>query len=221
MTLRRTLRAIVLFVTVTAVTALVTAPAQAAPGDAVAVGSAGSVNVHLDSAPIVVDPIAVCRSDGPAQGSSGTVAVDDFVSYTDGRSTCTVDDAGEIASVEVSGGRFRLDGLRDFGGPRIRLAGFGARCDTTLAGTSSSIQLSGLSGVAVPADLPPNYVTTIANPSVGQPPLATVTFNETIVPSPPDGSMTLNVMHIRLFPEGPGQNTGDVVVGSVHCAPVS
>ena len=79
------------------------------------------MNVHLDSAPIVVDPIAVCRSDGPAQGSSGTVAVDDFVSYTDGKSTCTVDDAGEIASVEVSGGRFRLDGLRDFGGPRIRL----------------------------------------------------------------------------------------------------
>ena len=63
-------------------------------------------------------------------------------------------------------------------------------------------------------------MTTIANPSVGQPPLATVTFNETIVPSPPDGSMTVNVMHIRSSRRA-GPNTGDVVVGSVHCAPVS
>jgi len=220
MTLRRTLRATVLSVTAMTVTALVAAPAQAAPGDAVAEGSVGSVNVQLDSEPITVDPIAACHSDGPPQGSSGTVAVEDFVTYTNGTSTCTVDDAGEIASVEVSGGRFRLDGLRDFGGPRIRLSSFTARCDTTLTGSSSSIRFSGLSGVSVPSDLPPNYQVTIANPTAGQPPLATVTFNESIIPNPPDGSMTVNVMHIRLFPQGPGENTGDVIVGAVHCAPV-
>jgi hypothetical protein len=48
--------------------------------------------------------------------------------------------------------------------------------------------------------------------------MATVTFNEVIVPSPPDGSMTVNLMHIRMFPLG-GPASGDAVVGAVHCAP--
>jgi len=217
MTLRRTLRALALSATAIV---LVAAPAQATPGDAVAEGSVGSVNAHLDSAPIIVDPIAACRSDGPLQGSSGNIEVEDFISYTNGKTKCAVDGAGEIASVEVTGGRFRFDGLRDFGGPRIRLTKFTARCATTLTGSGSSIELSGLSGISAPADLPTNYKVTIANPNAGQPPLATVTLNEMVVPSPPDGSMTVNLMHIRLFPEGPGQNTGDVIVGAVHCAPV-
>jgi hypothetical protein len=50
--------------------------------------------------------------------------------------------------------------------------------------------------------------------------MATVTFNEAVLPSPEDGSMTLHLMHIRVFPQG-GPTSGDAYVGTVHCAPVS
>jgi hypothetical protein len=218
MTLRRTLRALVVSATALVLAA---APAQATPGAAVAAGSVGSVRVHLDSEPVTVDPIAACDSAGPQEGSGGDVEVEDLVGYENGRSTCTVDDEGEVASVEVTGGLFWFDGLREFGGPRISLAGYTVRCDTSSTGSTSSIQLSGLSGISAPADLPVNHLVTIANPSVGQPPLATVTLNEAVVPIAADGGSTVNLMHIRLFPAGPGQNTGDVIVGSVHCAPVT
>jgi len=199
-------------------TALAAVPAQASAGDAIAKGSVGTVNATVAGEAVTVDAIAPCDTVGPPQGSSGEVAVDGFVTFTSGTSTCTVNDAGEIASVEVKGGRLRIDALRDHGGPRIRLSSYEARCNTTLTGSSSWVQFSGASGFAVPENLPANHVVTIPGAS-GQPPLATITLNETIVPSPADGSMTVNLMHVRLFPQG-GPDSGDIVVGSVHCAPV-
>jgi hypothetical protein len=222
MTFRRTLRtALALTGTLlVTVTVTVTAPAQAAPGDAVATGSAGAVHIKQDGgAPIVVDPIAPCATGGQAQGSSPSVAVQNVASFNESASTCTVDDAGELASVEVTGGSFRFDALRAHGGPRIRLANYTARCATTLTASSSSIQFSGLSGVDVPAELPANHVVTVPGAD-GAPPVAIITFNELIVPSPPDGSMTVNLMHIRMFPQG-GPAAGDATVGTVHCAPVN
>lgn len=218
MTLRRTLRAVGLSLTGLV---LVAVPAQASPGDAVAEGSVGSVDVLMDGEPIVIDPIAPCETGGPPQGSAGEVAVAGFISFASGSTECTIDDAGEVATAEITGGRFRLDGLRPHGGPRIRLSSFTAWCRTTLTGTSSWVQFSGLSGIDVPDELPPNYEVTIPGLAEGDPPLATVTLNETVVPDPPDGSMTVNLMHVRMFPEGPGPDGGDIVVGSVHCAPVS
>ncbi len=192
--------------------------AQASPGDAIAKGTVGTVDATVAGEPVSVDPIAPCDTAGPPQGSSGQVSVDGFITFTSGSSKCTVNDAGELASVEVTGGRFRLDALRDHGGPRIRLSSYTVRCQTTLTGSSSWVQFSGASGFEVPAELPANHVVTIPG-EAGQPPLATITLNETIVPSPADGSMTVNLMHIRLFPQG-GPDSGDIVVGSVHCAPV-
>lgn len=216
MRLRRTLCTATLAVTGTL---LLTVPAQAAPGDAVAEGSAGSVSITQDGEPVTVDPIAPCKSDGPPQGSVGEVAVPDVATFTDSTSTCTIDDLGEVASVEVKGGRFRFDALRDHGGPRIRMTSYTAKCNTTLTGSSSSIQFSGLSGIKVPQQLPSNYVVTVPGQGAGAPPIATVTFNEVILPAPPDGSMTVHLMHIRMFPQG-GPATGDAYVGTVHCAPV-
>jgi hypothetical protein len=215
MTLRRTLCTATLALTGTL---LVTVPAQAAPGDAVASGSAGAVHLQQGGAPVVVDPIAPCETGGQSQGSSGQVAVPNVATYNNNASTCTIDEAGEIASVEVTGGSFRFDALRAHGGPRIRLASYTAKCNTTLTGSSSSIQFSGLSGVDVPEQLPANHVVTVPGAN-GAPPIATVTFNELIVPSPADGSMTVNLMHIRMFPQG-GPVSGDATVGTVHCAPV-
>lgn len=195
--------------------ALVTPMAQAAPGDALAEGWAGAVEIGAVS----VDPIAPCGTEGALSGQSGAVSVPDVVTYASGNSTCTIDDAGEIAKSTVTGGRFRFDALRRYGGPRIRLTSFSAKCETTLTGSSSSIQFSGLTGVSVPSQLPSNHVVTIPGGPQGKP-MATVTFNEAVLPNPADGSMTVHLMHIRMFPQG-GPATGDAYVGTVHCAPVS
>jgi hypothetical protein len=121
--------------------------------------------------------------------------------------------------VNVTGGRFRFDALRQYDGPRIRLSSYTAKCETTSTGSGSSFTFDGLSGVSVPSPVPTNYVVTIPDGPDGRP-KATVTFNETVVPTPPDGSMTVHLMHIRLFPQG-GPASGDAYVGSVHCSPVS
>lgn len=194
------------------------APAQAAPGDAVATGSAGAVSIQKNGQTTTVDPVAPCSTDGPLQGSADEVTVPNVVTFSDAESTCTIDEAGEIAKTTVTGGRYRLDALRQYGGPRIRLSSYTATCETTLTGSNSSIRFSGLSGVEVPSQLPSNYVVTIPGAN-GAPPLATVTFNEAIIPNPADGSMTVHLMHVRLFPQG-GPASGDAFVGTVHCAPV-
>lgn len=212
MTLRRTLSVAVLTV---AGLALAAVPAQASPGDAVAEGWAGAVTIG----DVTVEPIAPCSTEGAQAGQSGAVSVPNVATYASGTSTCTVDDAGEIAKTTVTGGRFRFDALRQYGGPRIRLSSFSARCETTLTGSRSSIQFSGLSGVSVPSQLPSNHVVTIPGGPNGTP-KATVTFNELVLPSPPDGSMTVHLMHIRMFPQG-GPTSGDAYVGTVHCTPVS
>lgn len=194
--------------------------AQAADEVAVAAGSIGAVDVVLDGEVVEVDPIAECATGDTAEGSSGGVEVEDFVSYDGGETTCAIDPETGFATAEVSGDRFRMDGLRQYGGPLIRMSSFTATCSTTETGSNAQVWFRGLTGIPVPPQLPANHVVTIPGPGTGAPPLATVTFNESIVPDPPDGSMTVNLMHIRLFPQGPADEVGgDVIVGQVHCAP--
>lgn len=193
---------------------LVAAPAQAAPGDAVATGNAGAVTIGQTTVP----PIAPCATEGTPQATNNEVSVPNVVTFSGSQSVCTIDDVGEIATATVTGGRFRFDALRQYEGPRIRLTSYTAKCNTTLTGSNASFQFAGLSGVSVPAQIPPNHVVTIP----GEPgkPKATVTFNETVVPDPPNGGMTVHLMHIRMFPQG-GPTSGDAYVGTVHCSPVS
>jgi hypothetical protein len=195
--------------------ALATVPAQATPGDAVAGGDAGTATVGET----VVPPVARCATDGATEAANPEVAVPDVVTYSNTRSVCTIDDAGELAAATVDGGPFSFDALQEYGGPRVRLADYTATCATTLTGSTASFRFSGLSGVTVPSDIPANYVVTIPGGPDGRP-TATVTFNESHIPDPPDGSMTAHLMHIRMFPEG-GPATGDAYVGTVHCAPKS
>jgi hypothetical protein len=195
--------------------ALLAVPAQAAPGDAVADGNAGAVTIG----DTVVEPIAGCSTEGTLEASTAETSVSNVVTFSDSKSVCTIDDVGEIATATVTGGRFRFDALRQYNGPRIRLSSYTAKCETTLTGSKSSFQFSGLSGISVPSQIPANHVVTIPGGPDGKP-KATVTFNETYLPNPADGSMTVHLMHIRLFPEG-GPTTGDAYVGTVHCSPVS
>lgn len=195
--------------------ALATVPAQAAPGDAVADGNAGSAAIGQTTVP----PIAPCTTEGTLEATNSEVSVPNVVTYSNSKSVCTVDDVGEIATVTVTGGRFRFDALRAHNGPRIRLSSYSAKCETTLTGSKTSFTFSGLSGISVPSQIPANHVVTVPGGPDGKP-KATVTFNETIVPNPPDGSMTVHLMHIRMFPQG-GPTTGDAYIGTVRCSPVS
>jgi hypothetical protein len=212
MTLRRTL-------TVACLSALgmalMSGPAQGAPGDAVAEGNAGATTIGQTTVP----PVAPCSTQGALGATSSEASVPNVVTYSNSKSVCAIDDVGEIATVTVTGGRFRFDALLPYNGPRIRLSTYTAKCETTLDGSKSSFQFSGLSGIKVPSQIPSNYVVTVPGGPNGKP-KATVTFNETQAPNPPDGSMTVHLMHIRMFPEG-GPTTGDAYVGTAHCSPVS
>jgi hypothetical protein len=192
-------------------------PAQAVPEEAIAAGSVGSVDATYSGASVDVDPLAECETDGLSAGSTAGYRLPGFVEFGSGSSTCSLDDDG-VAHAEVSGTLFRLDVLRPHGGPRIRMTGFSAECSTTENGSTASFHIGGLSGISVPPTLPPNHVVTIPGSGPGAPPLAKITLNETITPEPPDGSMTVNIMHIHLFPDG-GPHSGELTVGTVECAP--
>lgn len=193
--------------------------AQALPEEALASGTIGSVDATAHGESIEVGPLAECDTQGTQQATSGSEAESGFFEFGPGTSTCTLDETTGVASAESSSTLFRLDALRAYGGPRIRMTSYSSECSTTENGSTASFHIGGLSGLSVPPELPPNYVTTVPGRTAGDPPLAKVTMNETIVPDPPDGSMTVNIMRIELFPEGGGDHAGEIVVGSVSCSP--
>lgn len=195
--------------------------AQATAEEPIARGMIGSVNAVVNGQPVRIAPIARCRTDGGvAQASSAGATVRGFVEFDGGTTSCSFDATGETATALVTGKRFRMDGLRRYGGPLIRMTGFTATCSNTEDGSRARITYRGLTGLSLPAELPPNHVVTIrgTNPAW---PVATVTLNQSIVPDPADGSMTVNAMQIRLFPRGgpAGTPRGTITVGSVHCSP--
>jgi hypothetical protein len=194
-------------------------PAQAVPEEAIASGSVGSVDAAYNGEPVASGPLAECASNGENAADSTGYKVRGFLEFGRGSSTCTLGDDG-VAAAEVNGKLFRLDALRPSGGPLIRLTNYSAECATTENGSTASFHIGGLSGITVPAPLPPNYTATIPGRGPGAPALAKIVFNESIVPDPPDGSMTVNIMHVHLFPDG-GSDTvgGEIVVGSVSCSP--
>jgi hypothetical protein len=176
-------------------------------------GSVGSAHAFFESPPLDVhiDALASCAVGGAGAASTPGATAANYVTFGTGSTSCTTDATG-AAKVMVSGRNFTFDWMKGHGGPVIKLASFSATCSTTANGSSSSIKLGGLSGIRAPGSIPANYTVTI-------PTLARIVLNETIVPDPPDGSMTVNLMHIRLFPDSYGFNTGEVVVGTVHCSP--
>jgi hypothetical protein len=195
-------------------------PAQAIPEEGIASGAIGSVEALFDGEPVVLDALAECETDGLADAEAQALEIDDFLEFGDGESTCLLDEETGVASAESHGDLFRLDALRQYSGPRIRMTNYTASCETTENGSTANFSIGGLSGVTVPQQLPPNYVVTIPSRPAGGPPLAKVTFNETITPDPPDGSMTVNIMRIELFPDGSNDEVnGDIVVGTVSCSP--
>lgn len=189
--------------------------ATAAPASAAAVplgtGTAGSVDLVVDEEAVAVEPVAPCQTGGVPSGDSGGVGVSGVVQYGESTSSCTIDPVTGFATVQVDGERFRLEEIDSAGVPRLRITSFTVRCQTTETGSNASFQVTGLSGVDVPEQIPPNYTVTY--------PGATLVINETVIPDPPDGSLSMNVLHLHVNPSAADPDGGDVTVGSVHCDP--
>jgi hypothetical protein len=207
---------IVLAVVCGGLVASVPAPAVAQSA-ANAAGSLGQANFEAGGQPAQGGPFALCQVDGVAQNVTNGASVGTTVRYGPGHTTCSRDQNG-AATATAAGERFETTVLRRLGGPTIRVRSFSATCSTTGNGSKASVSLDSVSGVPVPSDIPAGYTMVIPGRTPADPPMAEVVLNELVVPSPPDGSLTANAMHIKLFPKG-GPASGDITVGSVSCAP--
>jgi hypothetical protein len=190
-------------------------PANAATQDGTAsVGSATVVDGDLVN---TLTPLAGCTVHAPGSGSTAGAEIPDVVSFGNGTSSCTRNTSANTTTSTATGARFQLTALQPYGGPRIRLANYTVSCTATTDGTSAGWSFSGLAGLPdLPQQIPADYTVPITDAD-GQL-LANVIFNETILPYPNDGGITLNLMHIVLFPDG-GPLSGDIYVGSTSCAP--
>lgn len=126
------------------------------------------------------------------------------------------DDQGDIG-VRVVGSLYRLDVLRDLGGPPIGIA-YEATCYANSSNTWSRLWVRPMLGVWLPARVPPNYTLIIPGRLPTDPIVARIVFNEQTMAEPPDSTLTMNAMHVHMFPDGPVANRGDFIAGSVTCS---
>ncbi|OLT43675.1 hypothetical protein BJF85_21475 [Saccharomonospora sp. CUA-673] len=200
-------------------TAVLPAAAQAQEQEQpAAFGSVGLVDVVHEGNEVRVGPIADCDVDEQPENSTPGVDVGggDLARYGSGETTC--ERADGRASTTATGERFSTSILEEYGGPEIRVRSFTAQCQTTENGSSSSMQLSGVSGFDLPQEIPPNHEILIPGDDADAAPLAKVVLNEFTAPDPPDGSLEMSAVRIQLFPEG-GPVTGDIRLGMAACDP--
>ncbi|GLZ42939.1 hypothetical protein [Actinokineospora sp. NBRC 105648] len=208
------------FCTTAAALALIVGATPALATNPAGVAGLGSATVVKNGVADTVPPLAVCAVDGQTSASSpGDTATG--VKFGPGSSTCTttvVDPVNSTTSTksEATGGQFELSGLVLLGGPRVKINTYKVTCTATHTGTTVGWTFSGLSGLTgVPSPVPVNYQRELK--SLLGVTLATITFNEVVLPSPNDGSIALNMAHVRFLP--PSGVSGDVVVGATACSP--
>jgi len=203
--------------------ALFATAAAATPATAPGVASAGSAHVVRNGHTFGVADVGQCSLGGPQQGQSPGVTHVGIVSYGAATSTCSADLTAHTSKSTANGSAFALTALQSYGGPQIKIANYQVTCSATTNGTNASWQFSGLTGITVPQQVPNNFVVPVK--SAGGRLLANVILNEVILPNPNDGSITLNMIHVVLFPNGtpPGTTpmSGDVYVGSTACSPTT
>lgn len=209
--------------TAMAATALLTTTAAALPATAAGTASAGSAQVVRNGHTFSVAQVGPCSLAGTQQGQSPGVTRVGIVSYGSATSSCTADQTAHTSRSTASGSAFALTALQSYGGPQIRIASYQVTCTATTNGTNAAWQFSGLTGITVPQQIPNDFVVPVKTNNGRL--LANVILNEVILPNPNDGSITLNMMHIVLFPTGtpPGTTpmSGDVYVGTTACSPTT
>lgn len=196
----------------------VPASAQADEPAATASGSLGSVHMVVNGQPVDSEELAPCAVGGIPQNATNGASFGVIARYGSGQTACARDAHG-AASAKVSGRRFETSVLRAFHGPKITVQSYSAQCATTGTGSSANVELGGVAGFGLPENIPPNYTVAIPGRAPSDPPMAVIVLNELVAPTPPDGSLETNALHIKLFPHGGGPVTGDIVVGRATCDP--
>jgi len=201
----------VLAVTAVAVPFLV----AAAPAKSTAWASSGSVDVTIENEHIVTGELAKCSVDGPYTGRTTGGTTGDIAVFGIGDAGCGRN--GPVSVAQGQGHRFQMDVLKRFGGPVITVRSFFAKCATTQDGSFAGIEVGATTGIAVPENIPANYKIVIPGGEAGTA-LATVVVNETVTPTPADGSLVTHALHIQLFPQG-GPASGDIYLATAACDP--
>ncbi|HWC83470.1 MAG TPA: hypothetical protein VG756_26235 [Pseudonocardiaceae bacterium] len=183
------------------------------------VASLGSASVVQDGVASTVAPVGQCDLAGQPFGDTSGASLPGVVSYGTGHSSCTVQATANTSTSTATGASFTLTALRSYGGPVISLGSYTVTCTAKVNATNANWEYANLIGITgLPSPLPTDYTREItgADGTV----LAKVVLNEVVLPSPNDGSIELNLMHIQLFPDG-GPLSGDIYVGSTACSPTT
>ncbi len=199
-------------------TALVTggpATASAEPAPSTASASVGSLDVEIGNEHIVTGELAECDVDGPVNARTAGGITGDFARFGGGDSTCGRTDTVSVG--RATGRRFETTLLKRYGGPVIKVRTYVAKCSTTKDGSLGYIEFGDIVGFSLPESIPQNYRITISGGKGGTA-LASLTVNESITPTPPDGSLVTHMLHIKLFPQG-GPAKGDIYLGTARCDP--
>jgi hypothetical protein len=183
---------------------------------ATATASSGSVDATVDGTKVLAAAVGPCSADGPLQGDTRGGLAGTIAEFGNGQALCGRDADG-TAAAQAKGARFSTSVLKAYGGPVIGVRTFTARCSTTPVGAGGYVEVGTVTGITVPENIPANYTITVPSPA-GGPPLANVVLNESVAPTPPDGSLLIHTMHIVLFPQG-GPATGDIYLGTAACDP--
>ncbi|WP_436494615.1 choice-of-anchor P family protein [Actinokineospora sp. HUAS TT18] len=186
-------------------------PASAAPGD----GSAyvASANLTLLGSPAVnVGPLAPSNTNGPTDASLASINIPGVASAGVVTSQAIRDDATGAVHSEANLANVNL-ALANLGS----IGAINVDCDATQAGNVGTTSLANvqIAGITVPVNPAPNTTFSVP-PGPIPPPLVSITFNEQI--NNPDGSLTVNGVHIRL---NALLGTGDVILASATCGPAA
>jgi len=193
-------------------------PASAAPGDGSAYGAQATVTL-LGQPAVNVGPLVVSNTNGPTTATLASINVPGILT-TGVVSTSAIrdDNSGAVTAIATTADV----GIPLLQGPlgTVTATAITAECDATQAGVTGSstfVQANLGSLGAVAANPAPNTVLQVTDLGLN---IATITLNEQI--SNPDGSLTVNALHVHLIG---GQltsiGTGDLIISSATCGPAA
>ncbi|MEQ0562962.1 choice-of-anchor P family protein [Amycolatopsis sp. NEAU-NG30] len=194
------------------------APASAAPGDGSAYGV--KVDVSLLGQPAVkAGPLAAASTSGPTTNSTAQVSLTGILTTGVINTEAKRDDNTGTVTAKASTADVGLPLLKAALGT-VGVKAVEAVCTATQAGVTGSTTLVGanLGSIgAVDSNPAPNTQIKVA---IGPVNVATIILNEQI--KNPDGSLTVNALHVKLLGGVVGSlGSGDVIVSSATCGPAA
>ncbi|WP_086818778.1 hypothetical protein [Allokutzneria sp. NRRL B-24872] len=202
---------------VLATTVAMGSPAYAAAEIQDGAANVGDVNVTSGETTTSSGELALCDVDPDTPTpANGTVPAKTFGSIAKfGKGTTTCKKNGDDNIVKMSGTKFELTALKQYGYTTItRVSTYSAECTSTPTGTSGKFSLGGVSGLDIPNPMPAGHMIPLKNKKGEL--LARVFFNEV---TKDQGAIRLNVMRVAFPPAGVTPLRGSIIVGSVECRP--